>query len=285
MNPIAEKNRNCWNDGAAQYSVREHDDATINRILENPASAFHKTTWELILATFPSLEGKRVCVPSSGDNHAVFAFARLGARVTSCDISEKQLANAETVAKRCGLDIDFVKADTMTLENVPSDTYDFVYTSNGVHVWINDLSGMYHSIHRVMKSGASYIMYEIHPFHRPFDGKNLEQLTVIKPYSNTGPFESEVEVTFGWRIQDIVNAMLDAGLMLRHMEEMHAEINYEDPDWITYNQKLLEHGRVYDKLEVEQMYDWRVNPMAALSMNQSFLFMKGKKDGEVEGTA
>ncbi|MEN6312832.1 MAG: class I SAM-dependent methyltransferase [Clostridiaceae bacterium] len=264
MNLIAEKNRNSWNDSAAQYNAKEHDDATIHRILENPASAFHKTTWELILAAFPSLDGKRVCVPSSGDNHAVFAFARLGAHVTSCDISEKQLLNAETVAKRRGLDIDFIQADTMTLENVPSDTYDFVYTSNGVHVWINDLSGMYHSIHRVMKSGAVYIMYEIHPFHRPFDGKNLKQLTVIKPYSNTGPFESETEVTFGWRIQDIVNAMLDAGLMLRHVEEMHAEINYEDPDWIPLSQKLLEYERVYDKLEVEQMYDWRSNPMAAL---------------------
>lgn len=85
----------------------------------------------------------------------------------------------------------------MKLAKLEAEAYDFVYTSNGVHVWINDLAGMYRSIHRVMKSGAMYIMYELHPFHRPFDGKNLDQLTVVKPYSNTGPFETEYEVTFG----------------------------------------------------------------------------------------
>jgi SAM-dependent methyltransferase len=264
MNPIADKNRQSWNGGAARYAAEFHNDEKINIILNNPASAFHHTTWALINAALPSLKGKRVCVPSSGDNHAVFAFARLGARVTSCDISENQLANAEIAAKRHGLDIEFIQADTMTLESVPSDTYDFVYTSNGVHVWINDLPGMYRAVHRIMKPGAVYIMYEIHPFCRPFDGNNLEQLTVIKPYSSTGPFESDIEVTFGWRIQDIVNAMLDAGLILRHMEEMNAEINYEDPDWIPLMQKLAEPEHTYSKAEVERMYDWHVNPMAAL---------------------
>jgi 2-polyprenyl-3-methyl-5-hydroxy-6-metoxy-1,4-benzoquinol methylase len=107
MNLIANKNRQSWNDGAERYSARYHTDAIINRILANPANAFHHTTWELINATFPSLEGKRVCVPSSGDNHAVFAFARLGAHVTSCDISENQLAHAESAARRYGLDIEF----------------------------------------------------------------------------------------------------------------------------------------------------------------------------------
>jgi len=34
------------------------------------------------------LKGKKICVPSSGDNHVVFAFALLGAKVTSCDIAE-----------------------------------------------------------------------------------------------------------------------------------------------------------------------------------------------------
>jgi SAM-dependent methyltransferase len=264
MNTIAEKNRQSWNGGAARYSVEYHSEDKIKRILDDPPSAFHKTIWELINGVFPSLEGKRVCVPSSGDNHAVFAFARLGARVTSCDISENQLANAEKAAKRYGLQIEFIRADTMTLESVPSDTYDFVYTSNGVHVWINDLPGMYRSIHRVMKPGAVYMMCEVHPFCRPFDGNNLEQLTVIKPYSSTGPFESDIEVTFGWRIQDIVNAMLDSGLTLRRMEEMHAEINYEDPYWIPLMQQLSEPGRVYDRAEVERMYDWRHNPIAAL---------------------
>ena len=38
--------------------------------------------------------GKRILLPSSGDNHAAFAFALMGAKVTSADISERQLESA-----------------------------------------------------------------------------------------------------------------------------------------------------------------------------------------------
>ena len=65
----------------------------------------------------PHLEGKEICVPSSGDNHAAFAFALMGAHVTSCDISEKQLENARKAAETLGFhSIEFVRADTMTLD-------------------------------------------------------------------------------------------------------------------------------------------------------------------------
>lgn len=137
------KNKISWNNGAATYSVFNHSEKLMNRIVENPANAFHHTTWEMIQEYVPNLRNKKICVPSSGDNKAVFAFAMLGAQVMSCDISENQLANAERIAKQYGWDrsIEFVCADTMKLDEIASHTYDFVYTSNGVHVWIDDLNG------------------------------------------------------------------------------------------------------------------------------------------------
>ena len=61
---------------------------------------------------------RTVCVPSSGDNLAVFAFALLGARVVSCDISQNQLDYARQIAVREGFDasISWVCTDTMTLD-------------------------------------------------------------------------------------------------------------------------------------------------------------------------
>lgn len=257
---VSNKNKNNWNDGAAVYSALNHSDKAMNRILGNPASAFHHTTWALIQKYIPDLRSKKICVPSSGDNHAVFAFAMMGAQVTSCDIAENQLANAERVAKQYGWDksIEFVCADTMVLDGIADDDYDFVYTSNGVHVWIDDLPGMYRNIYRLMEPGGVYIMSEIHPFIRPFD----DQLQVIKPYDMTGPFESDTEVTFGWRIMDIMNAMLDSGLSVKHMEEMFAEKDYDWPFWIPLSE--LEKGATATPEEVDRMNDWRENPMAAL---------------------
>ncbi len=258
------KNKSNWNRLAAAYSECNHSEKTIQRILENPASAFHASTWNIIGQYIPELRGKKICVPSSGDNHAVFAFASLGARVTSCDLSENQLANAERIAKAYNWEIEFICADTMKLENIQDNEYDFVYTSNGVHVWIDDLPGMYRNIHRILKPNGVYILYEIHPFLRPFDGNSFEkkQLLVKKTYDSTGPFEDESTITFAWRIQDIMNAIADSGLTIKHMEELFAEKDYEYPFWIPYH-KIMQ-GATATVEEIDQMHDWRINPMAAL---------------------
>ena len=257
---MSNKNKASWNEGAAAYSALCHSEMIIKKIIENPANAFHRTTWEMIQKYIPDLRGKKICVPSSGDNHAVYAFAMLGASVTSCDIAENQLINAERIAREYGWDasIEFICADTMRLDGIADSAYDFVYTSNGVHVWIDDLPGMYRNIFRIMKPGGVYIMYEIHPFQRPFD----DDAKIKKPYDATGPFESKAEITFGWRVMDIMNAMMDAGLTVVHIEEMFAEKNYDWPFFISLEDKLK--GVTATREEVDRMYDWHNNPMAAL---------------------
>ena len=224
-NKVVEKNKRDWEQYAKKWSAYNHSDKVLRPILDCPSKAFHKTTWDLLQKYIPDLAGKRICVPSSGDNHAVFAFALLGAKVTSCDISENQLAYAKEIADREGIGdaIEFICADTMKLEGVRDGEYDLVYTSNGVHVWLNDLPSMYTNISRVLKHGGLNIIYEIHPYLRPFN----EDLKMIKPYDATGPFEDEETVCFHWRLQDIMNAVMDSGMRLEHLEEMFDGKDYE----------------------------------------------------------
>ena len=255
-----EKNRKNWDAYAGEYARFNHAPEILQPVLDDPAKAFHSATWNLLRQFFPDFRGRRVCVPSSGDNHAVFAFARLGAQVTSCDISEHQLAYAREAAQRAHLDnsIDFVCTDTMTLAGIADSIYDLVYTSNGVHVWLGDLPSMYRNIYRVLAPGGMNILYEIHPFQRPFD----RDLKAIKPYDMTGPFEDESTVTFHWRLQDILNAIMDAGLRPVHMEEMFDEKNYVRPFWIK-NADIIRGVRVSAE-EVDRMYDWHKNPAMCL---------------------
>ena len=162
-----------------------------------------------------SFQGKKALLPSSGDNHAAFALALLGAEVTSADISERQLENAEAVAKRLKLPIRFVCEDTMKLTAIESGTYDLVYTSNGTHSWIVDLQEMYRQICRVLKPSGFSIMYDVHPFHRPFTDEPWKEPQIRKSY-----FEGRAELH--WRVQDLVNAMSNAGLQIKEMAEMPA---------------------------------------------------------------
>ena len=173
---------------------------------------------------------------------------------------DRKMEEARAKAAQLGLgeSITFICTDTMTLCGVGTEEYDFVYTSNGVHVWLNDLPAMYRNIFRVLKPGGVYIMYELHPFLRPFG----EKLKVVKPYSETGPFEDELTVNFHWRLQDIMNAILDSRIQLVHMEEIMPEIDYERPFWIK-NVDIIS-GASFTREEVEKMYNLEENPGMAL---------------------
>lgn len=267
---VVEKNKKDWNAYAEKYDRFHHDEKFIRPLMSDPSRAFHKKVWEMLQHYMPEINGKRICVPSSGDNMAVFAFALMGAYVTSCDISENQLMYAQRIADREGLAdrIEFVCADTMTLAEIEDSAYDMVYTSNGVHVWLNNLPSMYQNIYRILKPEGVSMMFDIHPFLRPFG----DSLQIKKPYDRTGPFEDETTVNFHWRVQDIMNAILDSGIQLLHMEEMFAEKDYEQPFFVMCEDMV--NGAKPSKEEVDRMYDWRQNPEMALP---NWMCLVGKK--------
>lgn len=265
-----EKNKLSWNLGAAKYSAKFHAPEILRRIDAQPETAFHPAMWAMLASRVPDFSGLRVCVPSSGDNHAVFAFARLGATVTSCDIAENQLENARRAASQFewAERIVFRCEDTMALAGVEDGAYDLVYTSNGVHVWISGLDAMYTNIARALKPGGAYMMYEIHPFQRPFD----DNARVIKPYDMTGPFEDEQEINYHWRLMDILNAITGAGLTIARIDEAFAQKDYDAPFWLNLDELL--NGAKATREQVDAMHDWRVNPMAALP---NFLCLRAEK--------
>lgn len=250
-----------WNKiSDSEWYMSYRQDKVINEILSNPKNIFHEKTWEIIRQNLPNLEGKKVLVPSSGDNRAVFAFAALGADVTSCDICEKQLIYAKKIAEVKNLSIKFQVEDTMKLESIPSNEFDLVYTSEGVFVWIDDLNGMFQNIFRVLKNGGLYINFEIHPFTRPFaydDGRpNGKEIRIRNDYNSIGPFSDGTE--FHWRMQDILNSLCNSGIVLKHLEEMHDE--HEKGHFWFYE----EEREKMSKNEIDSYYDIVKNPLSAL---------------------
>ena len=247
---IKERIKAYWDETSDSEWYRSlRSDETIGRLKEKPESAFHPAVRELIRKYLPDLEGRRVLLPSSGDNHAAFALAMMGARVTSADISERQLENASAVAKRLSLDIEFVCDDTTELLRIPDQTYDMAYTSNGTLSWISDVEGMYRNISRVLKKGGYSLTYDMHPFNRPFSGEAWKAPRIVKSYHDVFP-------KLHWRLGDIVNAEIKAGLNICEMAELPAE---DASFWFPYAEL-----REKKPEELAGINDWKRNPMAAL---------------------
>lgn len=242
-----------WNGISDKYY--EGSEGILEKVIKNPECAFPGPVLSFIKRYFAGLDKKRICVPSSGDNMAVFAFHLMGASVTSVDISEKQVMNARNIAEKRGWDIEFVCDDSMELSRIKSGEYDLVYTSNGVHVWISDLSLMYQNFNRILKDNGYYIFFETHPMIRPFDDSG-ENVKIVKHYGDIGP-HGEVP-TYAWRMQDFANSLIFSGFTIEGMEEFHSSAG----DLLSYDYMYkTEEERLKDNY---RLYDWKQNPWAAL---------------------
>ena len=231
---------NAWDEWSDAYYDRIYKNGDVARLKADPWWAFPTPVQAMLRAAFGTLEGARVLVPSSGDNGAAFAFHLLGASVTSTDISPRQLHNARAIADAQGWNIEFVCADSMALEGIPDGAFDLVYTSNGVHVWIDDLNALYRSFARVLRPGGRYIMFDTHPFNRPFDDSTAE-IRLCKDYDDTAGNH--------WRVMDIFNALVRQGFDVQRMEEFHAERGAHD----LWYYRTLEEWRAHVRPESQRM--------------------------------
>lgn len=249
-NEMADRIKDFWNETSDSEWYRSlRTDESISRLKEKPESAFHPAVIELIRRYLPDMKGRNILLPSSGDNHAAFAFAMMGARVTSADISERQLENASVIAGRLGLDIEFICDDTMKLSHIPDRAYDMVYTSNGTLSWISDIDSMYRNICRVLKPGGYSVMYDMHPFNRPFSGEAWKAPLIVRSYHDVFP-------DLHWRLQDIINSQVRAGLCLCELAELPAT---DASFWFSYAELQEKNPD-----ELEEINDWKRNPLAAL---------------------
>lgn len=238
--------KDSWNDTSdSEWYQSLRTDDKIEKLISDPTSAFHPEVYKLTNKYLHDLKGKKVLLPSSGDNHAAFAFAVLGAEVTSADISERQLE----IAKKFGMNIRFVCEDTMQLSSIENEYYDLVYTSNGTHTWITDLDSMYSNISRVLKPSGFSVMYDIHPFNRPFTGEPWKEPEIKKSYFDTAKYRH-------WRVQDLVNAMVSANLSVKEMAELSA---IDASFWFSYDELIKQNSN-----KIKYVNDWKHNPMAAL---------------------
>lgn len=250
--------RKLWNDNSDEYYKRIYNvNGNAARLKADPWWAFPAPVREMLRSTFDSFDGLHVLVPSSGDNGAVFAFHMLGASVTSADISERQLENAKKLADGEGWNIKFIHADSMTLDGIQDEKFDLVYTSNGVHVWVDDLTAMYSNFRRVLKPNGRYIMFEVHPFNRPFDDSGSE-IKLVKDYNNIAGNH--------WRVMDFYNALVAQDFEVQHMEEFHAEPGSHD---LWFYKTIVE-----AEADGNRKFDMKLNSWAALPAWIGFSAMK-----------
>jgi ubiquinone/menaquinone biosynthesis C-methylase UbiE len=255
MSEMNKANQRYWDAMAPDWRALRDEDQLWRECPRYPELAFDGEALAMIRQYAGDLHSKQACVIGSGDNYAAFALAGMGAHVTSADISAQQLAVAQERAALLGMDIAFLRADATELEGIRENEFDLVCSSNGFFVWIAEPAKVFYQVYRILKPGGVYIFYDVHAFLRPWKDQ-VAPLEMEQPYTATGPFECEghghANYQFHWRISDLINPLLDAGLVLRQVAESPAK-----------DARFWE-GSSYTPEADQQLLDWKHNPRAGL---------------------
>jgi SAM-dependent methyltransferase len=111
---------------------------------------------------FGDMRGRRVLCLASGGGQQAPILAAAGARVTSYDLSDEQLARDREVAAREGLDIACVRGDMADLSALGDGAFDLVFhpVSN---VFAPDILPVWRECHRVLRPGGALLAGFMNP--------------------------------------------------------------------------------------------------------------------------
>jgi SAM-dependent methyltransferase len=227
MNELHEANRRNWDAAATNWIQQTDPTGRWRRCHREPGLVLDDRE----LHWLGDVAGKRIAVLGSGDNLVAFAIAGMGARVTSVDISESQLATAGQRAEELGLAIEFVRADVTELHDLATGSFDLVYTGGHIAIWVSDLRKFYREATRILKLGGLLIVSEYHPFRRIWKATK-DRLELESDYFHRGPYSYDAPGgkchEFQWTVNDYVTSVMGAGCELLTVEEFGSG---SDGDW------------------------------------------------------
>ena len=163
------------------------------------------------------------------------SWARLGARVTGVDFSDKAIDLARSLSKELGIEANFICSDIYDLPETLDADFDVVFTSYGVLCWLPDLRRWAEIIAHFLKTGGTFYMVADHPLANVFENpEDVSELKVTYSYFHTpepekwefpGTYadpEAKVSHTsYEWvhSLSDVISALISAGLSIEFVHE------------------------------------------------------------------
>jgi len=175
MTDLLEHNRRAWNLQSTSGTNR-----WCEPVDEHGIAAAGRGDWRVILTPnipvprewFGNLAGRRVLCLASGGGQQAPILAAAGARVTSFDNSDEQLAKDAAVAARDGLSLATERGDMADLSRFPDGSFDLVFhpVSN---VFASDPRVVWRECHRVLTPDGRLLSGFMNPDFFLFDHDEL----------------------------------------------------------------------------------------------------------------
>lgn len=237
---LHEINRRSWNAVTAAHNSHKVDQAEFLR------DGGH-TLFDEELELLGPLRGAHVAHLQCNCGQDTLSLVLRGATVVGVDISDDAIAFARELSRASGLPASFVRADVFDFlaQTTRHGTFDVVFVSYGAIGWLSDLPGWARGVRSLLRPGGRLVLVEFHPLVWCFDRDGR----LVAPYFGDGPIREPEGVSdyvgrsgaslapmgfapgdaqfanacpsvgFQWTVAELVQAVLDAGLVLESLRE------------------------------------------------------------------
>ena len=227
-----ETNRNTWNN-----KVDIHAKSDMYALDAFKAGATSLKSYEL-QALGDDIKGKSLLHLQCHFGQDTLSWARMGAKCTGIDISDKGIKLAQSLNDELKLDAEFVRCNVLETSEKITKQFDIIYTSYGVIGWLPDLKPWGQMIFERLNSGGVFYIVEFHPILWMFDYQSHppklkyhynQDDVIYEEYQGTYADEDSVMMSkeYGWNhgLGEVISSLTEAGLHIEFMRE-HDESPY-----------------------------------------------------------
>lgn len=177
-----------------------------------------------------NIEGKSVLHLQCHFGQDSISLARLGAKVTGVDFSEKAIEKANEIAKQTNTAIEFICCDIYDLPNQLTQKFDVVFTSYGTIGWLPDVNNWAHIVSHFLKPNGQFVFAEFHPVVWMYDNDfkfiqyNYFKDEPIVEFENGTYADRNAEIngesiTWNHSLSEVINALINNGLNILQFNE------------------------------------------------------------------
>lgn len=174
------------------------------------------------------VSGKKILEIGCGGGQNSIVLTKWGAEVIGLDISENQLEFARKLAKKEGVNVEFIQGKMEDLSRFEDETFDVTISSHAIG-YASDLNAVFMETARVLKPNGFLVFCFEHPLWL-IVGPALEErdLKQIRSYFDKTrdvwdwPCFDGTKGTFNqgnWSLKDIINGIINTGLHITRIEE------------------------------------------------------------------
>lgn len=198
-----------------------------------------------------NVANKHVLCLASGGGQQAPAFALLGAKVVSLDLSESQLQRDRETAVHYNVQIETIQGDMRDLSHFEEDTFDIVWHPHSIN-FVPDAHAVFRQVARILRRDGLYHFGCHNPFFLGLEEKdwNGEGYTLKYPYVEGAELTEDdgwiyypnpkppmsVHGTRAYRhtLSILVNSLIVQGFVILHIEDIpdiQPDTNAEPGTW------------------------------------------------------